>query len=622
MNDQLRQATDRLTTRLRDDESGAIMLAALAACMVLIMVTLIIWDAGRSARDKIDVQNAADSAAYSQAAVRARSMNMLAFTNVAKRSIVGMHSMYYGMFWGLAVWWAEQCGEGSRVASGDSRFNCNRNRRLLTMEGSDGGNWEQLVGNDFQRSQSVSRTKLVILRQMVKATRYDDLLFPNIPGWIGPEPDQNNATQQLFGNELVALDDYQRYLVRVTPWWAWLEGVTRATRNGATLASSFPLPGPVGNVQGPDWIRTAVNSADGYTFQPTPDAGEVFDFDVTCRGTNSAPGGGTSTWGPASGDSEPHALLRRNRAGEIEPGTSSCLPIQNPGFNSTTPDIQERAGGNQNTRSPLTDPVEDEINDNLGLHRRRSEADAHRPVPVTVGLAKAVSADRPGADPNAGGGCFWSMHLGWYRTNGNRNSCGNHRFPAVPYALNAASNSAPDLMARSNILFTYKYTPGRGLSVDNNDRVEGADEGQRTGGRNLLESAGYGLENPNSLAYRTEGYWSMARGEIVYPHGPDSDQPDPARSEVGGSSGMWMWRPGWTAKLRPMALPGEWDGLNYQLNDTYRATSPYLTLAGREFSLRENDDQFQGLNDVAQDLAFMHKATLTMDPAVMGGMTK
>ncbi len=611
MNDQFRQATDRLTARLRDDESGAILLAALAACMVLIMTTMIIWDAGRSARDKIDVQTAADTAAYSQASVRARSMNMLAFTNVAKRSIVGMHSMYYGMFWGLAVWWAEQCAQASGSVDADSRFNCSRNRRLLTYEGAEGGNWHRLVGGEFNRSQSVERVKRQILGQMAQSTRYTDLLFPNIPGFGSTD----NANQQLFGNELVALDDYQQYLVRVTPWWAWLEGLTRATRNGATLASSFPLPGPLQQIPNDDWISKAIDDADGYGSGPTPHAGDIFDFDVTCRGNDS-----NGNWGPPSGDRQPQALLRRNRAGERQPGTETCLPIQNPGFNSTTPDIDQRADG---SRSPLTDPVEEEISGNIGAHKRRSEADAHRPVPVTLGLAKAVSDRTPNLNgPRTGGGCFWSMHLGWYQTSSNQNSCGNYRFPAVPYALNAASNSAPDLMARSNIMFTYKYTPGRGLSIDNNGRVGGADEGHRTGARNLLQSAGYQLKDPDSYAFKTEGYWSMARGEIVYPHGPDADQPDPAQSEAGGASGMWMWRPGWTAKLRPMALPGEWSALNYQLNDAYRATSPYLTLAAQDFSLRENDSDFTGLDDVAQDLVFMHKATLTMDPDVMEGMTK
>jgi hypothetical protein len=607
MNDQFRQVTDQLTARLRDDESGAILLAALAACMVLIMTTMIIWDAGRSARDKIDVQNAADTAAYSQAAVRARSMNMLAFTNVAKRSIVGMHSMYYGMFWGLAVWWAKQCAQASGVAAGDSRFNCKRNRRLLTMEGAEGGNWDRLVGRRFQRSQSVREVKTQILLQMAESTRYGALSANSGVG------STDNANHQLFGNELVALDDYQQYLVRVTPWWSWLEGLTRATRNGATLASSFPLPGPLQQAPADDWIGEAIDNANGYASTPTPHAEDILDFDVTCRG---------NSWGPSSGDHRERALLRRNRAGEIQPGRETCMPIQNPGFNSTTPEVNERAN---NSRSPLTDPVEEEISGNLGAHRRGSEADAHRPVPVTVGLAKAVSDRRPDFNPSApetGGGCFWSMHLGWYQTSSNQNSCGNHRFPAVPYALNAASNSAPDLMARSNIMFTYKYTPGRGLSIENNDRVGGADEGHRTGARNLLQSAGYQLKNPDSYAFKTEGYWSMARGEIVYPHGPDADQPNPAKSETGGASGMWMWRPGWTAKLRPMALPGEWNGLNYQLNDAYRATSPYLSLAGQNFSLRENDSDFTGLDDVAQDLVFMHKATLTMDPAVMEGMTK
>ncbi len=603
----LRQSTRALAGRLDDDERGAILLAALAACMVLIMVGMIIWDAGRSARDKIDVQNAADTAAYSQAAVRARSMNKLAFTNVAKRSIVGMHSMYYGMFSSLAIWYAEQCGEGSSVWSGDARYDCQRNRRLLSLEGGRGGAWERLVGDTFRPMQSPAATRALIARQMSDAVK---------------QANRNNLATELFGNELTALDDYQRYLVGVTPWWAWTEGIVRATRNGADLAMTFPLPGPIESPDVSPWIEKSVDDHSDYNFETNDHAANTYDFDVSCPGT-------------LSGDIVPSALLRRRRYGlsftpeglRFEAGAESCLPIQQPTGHATSSTLQERS---DEQRSPLSDPAAREVGANLDLHRRRSEGDAHDLGPVTTGLDIAVS-DAPVRDTEypMGGGCFWSMRLGQHDTppGASDNACGVRRFPAIPYSLNADGNSAADLMARSNLIFTYKYTPGRAMETAETDgRVTTRHQGgaQRTGGRNLLDSIGYGVEHEDSVTYGTQGYWSIARAEITYPHA-HSNYRDPRQETAGGLHGLWLWRPGWTAKLRPLALPGEWDSLSslegYDLNGIYSATDPYLTLTG-QLGIMDNKSSFDDRTDVARDLAFMEKATRTMDPDVMGGSIK
>src|SRR5690554_5242355 len=95
--------------RMHRDESGAIVLLCLAACMFLFMVGLLMYDAGKVARDKVDVQMAADTAAYSQAAVKARAMNSIAFANVGKRTISGIRNMYYTQFIHYLDWYQGQC---------------------------------------------------------------------------------------------------------------------------------------------------------------------------------------------------------------------------------------------------------------------------------------------------------------------------------------------------------------------------------------------------------------------------------------------------------------------------------------------------------------------------------
>src|SRR5690554_6489313 len=98
-----------LVQRWHRDESGAIVLLCLAACLFLFMVGLLMYDTGQVARDKVDVQMAADTAAYSQASVQARAMNSIAFANVGKRTITGIRNMYYTQFSHYFSWYRGQC---------------------------------------------------------------------------------------------------------------------------------------------------------------------------------------------------------------------------------------------------------------------------------------------------------------------------------------------------------------------------------------------------------------------------------------------------------------------------------------------------------------------------------
>ena len=595
MLDRWRQPAGDLLGRLDDDEEGAIFLAALAAVMILIMVALVIYDAGKSAGDKIDLQNAADTAAYSQASVRARSMNMLAFSNVAKREVVSLHSMYFGMFSGFAIWTAQRCRE-AKSFSDDARNDCLDNSPLISGPGGEGlEEWRQFTGNRLDASDSPHLTTTTIIGQMINT--------------VGG----NNLSQRAFGREVMALDDYQRYLVRITPVWAWTQALIRGTRNGAHAVSTFPTPGFTGSVAD-GWVRNA-----GVGFNN--DAVGIEDFEVSC---------GERT------NNRDH-LLNRVRPPDFSADGlqnmhhQSCLPFN---FGSTQGFSGLPVGNPNDARSALTQPLLQSLGNNLQLHSNKSNVAADTVDPVTLGLIYAIDASPPAVFPSpAGGGCWWSTFLfsspvqtaGSGLTNDECEDVNNlPRLYSVPYSLGANDESADALMARSNIVFSYKNTPDRALEI-NGGRVEGS--GDESTYRNLLDAAGYQVADPNNPLFSSSGYWSMARAEIVYPHleaGTDPENNPPSRpASSGGARGIWLFRPGWTAKLRPMALPNEWASLDYNLQAAFHATDPQFRVA-QQMGLFSNtqDDAPSGLGDVLEDVEFMDQAMRTLNDNDIAGTPK
>src|SRR5690554_465283 len=90
--------------RLHEHQRGAIAILAMAGALILLLASWIVYDAGASAQKKMDAQIAADTAALSQATVKARSMNLLAYANVTKRSVWGIHSLYPSYMYAVAQW--------------------------------------------------------------------------------------------------------------------------------------------------------------------------------------------------------------------------------------------------------------------------------------------------------------------------------------------------------------------------------------------------------------------------------------------------------------------------------------------------------------------------------------
>ena len=73
----------RMLRRLRRDESGVAMMLTLAVVLVLYVLCAGVYAIGDTIREKIEMQNACDSAAYSAAVVQADGLSRMAMVNRA-----------------------------------------------------------------------------------------------------------------------------------------------------------------------------------------------------------------------------------------------------------------------------------------------------------------------------------------------------------------------------------------------------------------------------------------------------------------------------------------------------------------------------------------------------------
>ncbi|QED27060.1 hypothetical protein FRD01_07355 [Microvenator marinus] len=218
--------------KFHEDRSGAVLLLSLAAILIIMMLSWVIIDAGKSARDKIELQAAADAAAFSQASVKSRIMNMVAYTNVAKRSIIGIQAMYLGMwtgFMGWLLWRWSKC----RWYRPDICIDALANTFLWFREFM--GDYRQLTGANP-------------LAAMCGGKKSCRRLLNRTFGFSGSGSDRSYHRR-----DLVALDNYQLYMTRLGVWWGYSESIVRGMRNGATTVSSFPVPfgqiiGPIPNL--------------------------------------------------------------------------------------------------------------------------------------------------------------------------------------------------------------------------------------------------------------------------------------------------------------------------------------------------------------------------------------
>ncbi len=192
-------AMRKLLARAHASESGAVTLLLMAAFLILFMLAMVMYDAGQAAQDKLDVQIAADSAAFSHSVIKARGMNMISYANTIKRMIYSFAVTYVNA-------WAAILARLAYHASRCSIWNL----------------WSCIT--------AALALPMVISEGIELVATHIDAMF---------------SGNSRANNEFKALTNFQNYLMKITPWWAYIEGSTRAITNGAYISGSWPPPGSI-----------------------------------------------------------------------------------------------------------------------------------------------------------------------------------------------------------------------------------------------------------------------------------------------------------------------------------------------------------------------------------------
>ena len=196
----------RRVEALDANQSGAVAFMVLAAVMISLMMGLVVYDTTPAARQKLEVQGAADVAAYSQSAVEARSMNMIAFANIGKRIVIGQ-TLFYESLW-LAFTALLLITVAAAIIACVAAF--------FT-----GGALAKLC-------EFLVRTATEIGLMMADEAK-------DLASFL-------SRIKDYADDDVEAFDNYQLYFQDITPWWSWSEGYIRGLRNGAAAVSGWPVP--------------------------------------------------------------------------------------------------------------------------------------------------------------------------------------------------------------------------------------------------------------------------------------------------------------------------------------------------------------------------------------------
>lgn len=435
------------------DESGAVLLLSLAGVLILLLLSWTLYDTGQISRDKLDVQTAADTAAYSQAAVNARAMNSIAYANVAKRSAVGIHAQYVALWKAYDVWYTNNCEKDDDAEPSQA---CIENEPIYNAEGQE--DYKTFIENN---------------------------------------------SKKYHLQDVIAIDNYQRYTHALAPWWSWAEAINRAGRNGATMAASFPAPA------GKSTTHSIINSL----------ADEVIN---------------EVGWSP---------IVRYTQ--EI-----AGLPVQMADYKYLM---------------------------NHGMRPGRAFFDREYDYNYAEHLDGSAGYARNSSFKHQAFQAFPGAVL----TNA-KEVFGKH---GRPWKLYAPETLAKWTTRTSNLVMTYKRQP---------ELFDGM--------RSKYENMNKEYELKNEDKYRVSGYWGMARGEIAFD---------------GGHRAPNLWHPRWTARLRPVALPGEFQKTGLTMSNIYHDMLPYLALSGILISGGSTLVQ-----DSFEDLVYAERANRALGHSTVEGLTK
>lgn len=174
-------------------QGGAVILLVLAGFLILILTSMLMYDAGTAAQDKVGLQTAADSAAYSQSVIKARSMNTISYANTAKRVFYSYNFIYWSALFAYIESLADYI-ESCSIPFGI--YHCIR----------------AIIGG---------------IQGIGEVINFATNVMPMI-----------NRSRA----ELSTLDHYQAYMKLITPWWSYAENLLRGVYNGATVTATWPPP--------------------------------------------------------------------------------------------------------------------------------------------------------------------------------------------------------------------------------------------------------------------------------------------------------------------------------------------------------------------------------------------
>lgn len=506
----IRENIRRALGRFHGRSRGAVALMTLAAILICFMLALVIYDADHAAMDKIDVQSAADMAAWSQSAVEARSMNMASFANVGKRMVFGMTASYQ------AVWvaWTVLIGIVSTlaVACWAACVWCGSCLEPICTPLS---MWTVYLGGEMAN---------------------ESMDFSYLRSHLLPD---------YFERDMEMLDRYQEYMLGrdsgsgytagLAPWWSWSESLYRGMSNGALTTASWPPPAQVS--PNATLLKDAAGlGAEGLDLSRGTEIEDRIPAQKYTR--NNLGQRHLCDWMRNDYDTTIHSLDYALR--------SYLAPLPAPDKKLLRGVLTTDRGGAapSGTRSVYSAPV-------AGNSARAQWVPEVSYLITALFAHTAMQVSFKGNDV-----CQMIGSMGWE--------------PPAPYELRDLGR-ADWLMRTSNTALAYKPDAARTQS--------GA-------AKYDFMTTDYTQSVPVPGLYDSGGYWGVSRSEVSYQYEAEK-VPD-------------LWHAGWTVRMRPLALPGEWENYrrasgagSFRFGDAVVDMLPYIAASG---GLAEAYNEITGQN--------------------------
>lgn len=485
-----KQFIEHQAKALHGAQGGAVILLVLAAFLILTLSTMMMFDAGVSAHNKMEIQTAADTAAYSQAVIKARSMNMISYTNTAKRVFYGYVYTYF------AAWEALMA---SRLVYKAQCFK-----------------W-------LPDPNACVRWGVGLAQILVQGV---ELFISDIP------------LMKRAAAEVETLDNYQTYMVGITPGWGYAENLVRGSYNGATITAAWPAP--------PATIPSVISIVN-----------DVLSFVDTFAGTT------------LIADYMPDFGLQ----------TDDSLPIEKRGGGSGALAHTGYCAEFFGTPEHLLPAAEHVAQSDSGMKGISRDGQT---LALFFGAAMAVV-------PN----CIIASFV-----------LGDN---VLDWSVSTLSRPSPDewMQNTSNLTLAYQAGAHRG---ENRAQMDFAN-----------------LNDHNELSiFEADGYWSLARSEIVY---TDSIIASAGNNLIPGLGSLGsrltggvvngimkrpnMWAPQWTSRLRPVHLPKQSLGTSARGNEfgmipILLDIAPYMAVTGSVAGLIDSNFSFES---AFRDIMFIYLAS-------------